>query len=267
MTDLIITSLADYIYEIRLNRPDKRNALNKALLEDISAALDAAERAFNNGEARVLLFTAEGRAFSSGIDLTGMTDYVEPFGEHWRENLFGTTEFLQHILNKVERSSLPSICALHGYCMGSGLELALACDFRIVAERTRLALPETKLGIIPDVGGTVRLTKLIGPARAKEVILRGSNIDLTQAEAWGMVHYVVPKDDLMAKVQELADDLISSAPLAVSYAKRVINDITDNQRGLNIEAWAQAQLFRTEDFERGVQAMLTKDYPVEWTGK
>ncbi len=267
MYDFILTNLDDHLFEIRLNRTDKRNALSKPMLEEIGQALDEAEKAFNNGEARVLIVRAEGRAFSSGIDITGMNDYVERFGDHWRENLFGTTELLQHIFNKLERSSLPSICVMHGYCMGSGLELALACDFRIVAERTRLSLPETKLGIIPDVGGTVRLTKLIGPARAKEVILRGSTIDLAQAEQWGLVNYVVPKDELDATVQEFADDLKSSAPLAVSYAKRVINDIMDNQRGLNIEAWAQAQLFRTEDFERGVEAMLTKNYPVEWQGK
>ena len=143
----------------------------------------------------------------------------------------------------------------------------LACDFRIVAERTKLSLPETRLGIVPDVGGTVRLVKLIGPSRAKEVILTGGNIEPEKAEQWGMVNYVVPKEELMNKANELAEELKLSAPLAVNYAKRVINDIMDVQRGLNVEAWAQSALFRSEDFTNGVQAMLTKTYPVEWKGK
>lgn len=264
----IVTALNDKIFHLILNRSAERNAINRAMMQEIDQALDEAEKAYNQGQARVLVVRAEGRAFSSGIDLAGgMSDYVEQFGEQWRENLFATTAFLQNILTKLERSSLPSICAMHGYCIGSGLELALACDFRIVAERTRLSLPEARLGIIPDVGGTVRLVNLVGPSRAKEIILTGKTLDLAQAEAWGIVNYIVPKDALMDKTLELAQELVLSAPLAVNYGKRVINDIVETQRGLNIEAWAQAQLFRSEDFMVGVNAMLTKNYPVEWKGK
>lgn len=268
MYETILTELEDKIFHIVLNRVDKRNALNRAMMSEIDHALDVAEKAFNQGEARVIVIRAEGRAFSSGIDLSGgMEDYVELFGEQWRDNLFGTTALLQNALTKLERSSLPSICAIHGYCLGSGFELALACDFRIVAERTRMSLPEARLGIIPDVGGTVRLVQLIGPSRAKEIILTGKTLDLAQAEQWGIVNYIVPKNDLMTKTLELAGELALSAPMAVNYGKRVINDIVETQRGLNIEAWAQAQLFRSEDFFAGVQAMLTKNYPVEWKGK
>jgi len=267
MYDYILTELDNQIFHIILNRPDKRNALHQAIMLEIDRALDEAEKAYNKGEARVLFLRAEGRAFSSGIDLVDMDGYVELFGEQWQQNLFATTRLLQNILTKIERSSLPSICLMHGYCLGMGLEMALACDFRMVAERTKIGLPESRLGLVPDVGGTVRLVKLIGPSRAKEVILTGSTIDLDKAEQWGMVNYVVPKDDLMTKACELAEELKLSAPLAVNYGKRVINDIADMQRGLNIEAWAQAALFRSEDFMSGVQAMITKTYPVEWKGK
>jgi enoyl-CoA hydratase/carnithine racemase len=267
MYQFILTELSDRIFHIILNRTDQRNAINKPMMLEIDRAVDDAERAFNTGDARVLIIRAEGRAFSSGIDLTSMEDYVSQFSENWQQNLFATTALLQNILTKIERSSLPSICLLHGYCLGMGLELALACDFRFVAERTKLSLPETRLGIIPDVGGTVRLVKLIGPSRAKEVILTGANIDPLQAEKWGMVNYVIPKDDLLPRAIAFAEELKLSAPLAVNYGKRVINDIVEHQRGLNIEAWAQAQLFRTEDFQAGIQAMLTKTYPVEWKGK
>ncbi|MDQ7025656.1 MAG: enoyl-CoA hydratase/isomerase family protein [Anaerolineae bacterium] len=267
MVDFILKELENQIFHIVLNRVDKRNALNQAFMAEIDCALDEAEKAYNRGEARVLFIRAEGRAFSSGIDLMDFDTYIEKFGEEWRNNLFATTQLLQNILTKIERSSLPSICLMHGYCLGMGLEMALACDFRIVAERTKLSLPETRLGLVPDVGGTVRLVKLIGPSRAKEVILTGGNIAPEKAERWGMVNYVVPKAELMNKANELAEELKLSAPLAVNYGKRVINDIMDMQRGLHIEAWAQAALFRSEDFTNGVQAMVTKNYPVEWKGK
>lgn len=267
MYEHIRTELEEQVFHIILDRAKERNAINRAIIEDIDRALDVAEKAYNQGEARVLVVRADGRAFSSGVDLTSMDEYVDLYGEDWAQNLFAMTAKMQNVLTKLERSSLPSICVLHGYCLGLGLELALACDFRYAAERTKISLPESRLGIIPDVGGSVRLVNLIGPSRAKEVILTGGNIDIQVAERWGMINYIVPKAELMDHVLAFADELKLSAPLAVNYGKRVINDIVDNQRGLNVEAWAQAALFRTEDFTNGVQAMLNKTYPVEWKGK
>lgn len=267
MYQFIKTDVENENFHIILDRVDERNAVNLPMVQEIERALDGAEKAFNDGVARVLLVRAEGRAFSQGIDLNALDDYVELYGDRWRENLFATTRTLQDVLTKLERSSLPSICLIHGYCIGTGFEIALACDFRIAAERTRISLPETRLGIVPDVGGTVRLVKLVGASRAKEIILTGRTIDLNRAEQWGVVNYVVPKDSLMTKAFELADELRLSAPMAVNYGKRIINDIVDVQRGLNIEAWAQAALFRSEDFQAGVEAMRTKSYPVEWKNK
>lgn len=267
MFETIKTELQDKIFHILLDRPDERNAVNLQMVQEIGQAVDLAEKAFNAGDARVLIVRTEGRVFSQGIDLSATDDYVEIYGEKWRENLFATTRTLQDVLTKLERSSLPSICLIQGYCIGTGFEIALACDFRIVAERTRISLPETRLGIVPDVGGTVRLVKLIGSSRAKEVILTGRTVDLSQAEQWGMINTIVPKAELTSKAHELADELKQSAPMAVNYGKRIINDIADIQRGLNIEAWAQAALFRSEDFQAGVDAMLNKSYPVEWKNK
>jgi enoyl-CoA hydratase/carnithine racemase len=267
MPEHILVQQREQIFEIILNRPDKRNAMNWAMLDEIRAALDDAERAFNTGDARVMFIRAEGRAFSAGIDLEGFINNSNPYGDNWRDNLFPTTAGLQDVMNRIENHTLPTICIMHGYCLGLGLEMALACDFRIAAERTKLSLPESRLGMIPDVGGTTRLVKLVGPARAKELIMTGRNFDTDLAERWGILNYVVTKDDLMAKAEELAQELILAAPLAVSYTKRVINDMMENARDLQIEAWAQAQLLRTRDFENGVKAMLTKTYPVEWEGK
>ena len=250
------------IFEVTLNRPGARNAINDEMMEAISAAFDRAEREFAQG-ARVVVVRAAGRVFSSGID-------VQQFAEldaNLRDNLFPHTARYQEIFNKIERCSLPVICVLQGYCLGMALELALACDFRIAAERTKLGLPESRLGIIPDVGGAVRLVKLLGPARAKDLILTGRNIDLTQALDWGLVNAVYPKTALDAGLEEWVQALTAAAPLAVSYGKRLINNIVDNSRGLQLEAWAQAPLFRSDDFRRAVAAMLDKTYPIDWEGK
>ncbi|MEL6524252.1 MAG: enoyl-CoA hydratase/isomerase family protein [Chloroflexota bacterium] len=266
MTENITTEIKDNIFHIVLNRTDARNAITLPMIEALDKAVDDAERAFHANEARVIIVRAEGRVFSSGMDFMALDEYVALYGERWQENLFATTHRLQNALTKLERSSMPSICLLHGFCIGTGFEIALACDFRFAAERTRLSLPETRLGLIPDVGGTVRLVKLVGPSRAKEIILTGSTLDLPQALEWGVINRIVPKDDLMASAERFADELIQAAPMAVNYAKRVINDIVAQQHGLNIEAWAQAALFKSEDFASSVRAMQEKT-PVEWKNK
>lgn len=146
------------------------------------------------------------------------------------------------------------------------MEIALACDFRIVAQGTRLSLPETQLGLIPDVGGTSRLTRLVGMSRAKEIIMAGNFIDLERACNWGMINYLVPEAELTTKAHELAQEICLSAPLAVNFTKRIINDMTSIEAGLRLEAWAQSVLMKTKDFEIGMQARISKEKP-EWTGE
>lgn len=262
MSGLVKSQRLGEVFEITLNRPDARNAINEAMQEELSRAFDRAEREFQQG-ARVVLLRGAGRVFSAGIDLQQFLTLDEGL----RDNLFPTTERYQALANQIERSSLPVVCVLQGYCLGMALELALACDFRIAAERSKLGLPETRLGIIPDVGGTTRLVKLIGIAKAKDLVLTGRHIEASAALEWGLLNAVYPKAKLEQGVAQLVESLAASAPLAVSYAKRVINDIADSPRGLRIEAWAQAQLFRTSDFQRAVEAMLSKQYPIDWEGK
>lgn len=262
MSELIVTRRGGPVFEVILNRADKRNAINDEMMDAMSAAMDRAEAAFSDG-ARAVVIRAEGRVFSAGIDIS----QFQAMGDEWRGNLFPLTARYQAVFNKIENSSLPIICVMQGYCLGLALELALACDFRIAAERAKLGLPETRLGIIPDVGGTVRLVKLIGPARAKEMIMTGGHITAEQARDWGLVNDVFPKDALESGVADYVDALCAAAPLAVSYAKRVVNNIMDHSRGLQLEAWAQAQLFRTEDFSNAVRAMMDKKYPIDWEAK
>lgn len=259
----ILTQTRGPLFEIILNRPERRNAIDWPMLQALGAAIDQAEQ---TSGIRAILIRAEGVAFSVGLDLTGLQSIIEQFGERWRENLFPVTSAMQQILNRVENCSLPTIALLQGYCLGLGMELALACDFRIAADSARLGLPETRLGLIPDVGGTTRLTRLVGAGRAKELIMTGKQIDTGLADRWGLVNHVVPAADLLARGEALAAELAEAAPLAVSYAKRVINELGDVQRGLNAESWAQSVLMRSQDFEIGAAAVLTKQKP-EWTGK
>jgi enoyl-CoA hydratase/carnithine racemase len=160
------------------------------------------------------------------------------------------TAAFQDLVGRFARSPLPTIALLHGFALGLGLELALACDLRLAAEGTRLGLPEGRLGLIPDVGGTTRLTRLVGPGRAKEMILTGSPIEAAKAEQWGLVNGLCPLPDLRAQGLALAAEISECAAPAVSAAKRVIEGAADLERGLALEAWAQAGLVGTEEFRR-----------------
>lgn len=265
---LVTVNQRGHILDVTLNRPEKRNALSHGVLTALDAAFDEVERLATADPAglRAVILRGEGPSFCAGIDLTGFEEISGVFGEKWRENLFSMTARYQQILNKVETSSLPVIGLLHGVCIGFGLELALACDFRIAAEGTRLQLPESRLGIIPDVGGTSRLVRAIGQPRAKEYIMTGKPFDVADAERWGLVNRVVAADQLQTAGDSLAAELAQAAPLAVRFAKKVIDGTSDLQRGLTLEAWAQSVLMHSEDFSRGAMAALTKQAP-DWTGK
>lgn len=263
MNDLITTQSKGATVEIVLNRADKRNALTWPMLLELEAALDSAER---TPGVRAVIVRGEGRGFSAGIDLAAFANLADIFGVNWRNNMLAVTGAFQRILTRFERSPLPTIALVQGYALGLGLELALACDFRLAATGARLSLPEARLGIIPDVGGTTRLTRLVGPARAKELILTGKMIEAEQAAQWGLVTAVVPPDELRAKGEALIAELAQCAPLAVTFGKRVIDGVADIDRGLQLEAWAQSQLIQTEDFTTGVQAAMAKTAPA-WQGK
>lgn len=263
MSELVLTQQRDTIFEIILNRPDKRNAMNLALIEGLDTAVRTASRTPN---IRTVIIRGEGRAFSAGIDVSNLLGLAQTYGTHWQQRMRGITDDFQAVHTRLERLEVPTIALLHGYCLGLAMELALACDIRIAAEGTQMGLPETRLGIIPDVGGTTRLTRLVGPARAKELIFTGRQFDMAYAERWGIVNYVVPEDQLMAKAEELAAEINQAAPLAVGMAKRVIDGLSDIDRGLMLEGWAQSQLMSSEDFLEGAQSFMMKR-PSHFKGK
>lgn len=264
---LILTEQRGNLFEISLNRPEKRNAMNWDLLHELEAAFVQAERLYNEKSVRAVIVSAQGSFFSSGIDLESFTVSDNKYGSHWRDNMFPVTDDLQRVFTRIEQCSLPVICVISGICIGLGLEMALACDFRIAAARTRFSLPESRLGMIPDVGGTARLLNLVNLSVAKELIMTGRTFDAEYAERQGIINYVVPKEDLMARAEELAAEIALAAPMAVSYTKRTLNDMAETQRKLQIEAWAQAQLMRTEDFIEAVSAVSSKRQVGEWKGQ
>lgn len=263
MDDLVLTRQRGSTFDIILNRPGKRNALNTELLRQFDAAVTAANR---TAGLRAITIRGEGPVFSAGVDVSNLLGLADTYGPHWQQRMRAITDEYQAVLTRLERLELPTLALLHGYCLGLALELALACDFRIAAEGTQLGLPETRLGMIPDVGGTTRLTRLVGVARAKELIFTGRQIDAAMAERWGLVHYVVGPDELERTADGLIAEIEQAAPLAVGMAKRVIDGQYDLDRGLQLEGWAQSQLFSSEDFLEGAQAFVLRR-PPEFKGR
>ncbi len=263
MNKLILTQQRDSIFEIVLNRPDKRNAINIDLFEAFDTAVAEANRTPN---IRAVLIRGAGKVFSAGIDITSLLMLPQKYGAEWLLRARWVTDEFQAVLTRLERLELPTIALLHGHCLGMAFELALACDIRIAAEGTQMGLPETRLGLIPDVGGTTRLTRIVGPARAKELIFTGRSFDAAYAARWGIVNYTVPEADLMPKAEALAAELNQAAPLAIGMAKRVIDGLSDVDRGLQLEGWAQSQLFGTEDFMEGARSFMERR-PPKFQGK
>jgi enoyl-CoA hydratase/carnithine racemase len=258
MGSFIVTERRDAVFDIVLNRPDKRNAISLDMYAELDAAIVSASRLQG---VRAVLVRGEGKAFSAGIDVTTFLAFPQEYGENWQQQMRIITANFQEVLNRLERLELPTIALLHGYCLGLAMELALACDIRIAVDGTMLGLPETRFGIIPDVGGTTRLTRLVGPGRAKELIFTGRQIEASLAAEWGLVNAVVPADQLNAKAMKLVEEIQKSAPLAVGMAKRVIDGLADTGRDMFIEGWAQSQLIQTEDFAEAIQSFVTKKKP------
>jgi len=263
MADLIRTERRDLIFEIVLNRPEKRNAINFEMYDQLDGAVRAAARADG---VRAVFVRGEGQAFSSGIDVSSFLELAQRYGDGWQQRMRVITRDFQAVLNRLERLELPTIALIHGRCLGLAMELALACDIRLAAGDAVMALPETRLGMIPDVGGSTRLARLIGPGRAKELIFTGREVDAAWAEAWGIVNHVASRAELLAAGEALADEIAQAAPLAVGMAKRVIDGATDLERGLALEGWAQSQLLQTEDFMEAVRSFMARRQP-EFKGK
>jgi enoyl-CoA hydratase len=239
---------------IQLNRPEKKNAFNGMLRQEMEAtikriAVDPAQRA--------VIVTGGEEFFCAGADIGEIVEAntAEATYRHARE--------FQLLFDQIEALPQPVVAAVAGYALGGGCELALACDFRIASEGTRFGLPEIKIGAFPGGGGTQRLPRLIGAAKAKEIILTGEPITAEQALSIGLVMKVVPKDKLLQEAKAFASKLAALPRLALEASKMLINKgmEVDLASGLELEARCFGNLATSHDLHEGTAAFLEKRKP------
>lgn len=234
---------------ITLNRPDALNALNATLLGELGRAIDEVAA----GDSRALLITGAGsKAFCAGADIKELAGRSP--AEHKRSMEYG-----QSIYARLDALRIPSVAVVNGYAFGGGLELALACTFRLATANARMGLPEIKLGIIPGYGGTQRLPRVVGEARALEMIMTGRTVDAEEAQRIGLVHRLVDGDPVAAGVAYAREFACHSLPVlecARSAVRRALD--TPLQEGLKIEADLSGLAYQTADAAEGMAAFIEK---------
>jgi enoyl-CoA hydratase/carnithine racemase len=250
---LVITEDRDAVRHVVLNRPEKRNAFNDELVEATGAALRAAA---GDPAVRCVVLRGNGPAFSAGMDVAALARLgAEP------SRLRSFRSACVEAWNLAEQMTKPVVCQMHGVCLGGALELALACDLRVMATDAWIGLPETRLGLVPDVGGSSRLPQVVGVGRAKELIMTGRVIGAADAERFGLVNRVA--EDVDAAREELVAELLACAPIAVGLAKRLIDASARPALSttLELEVAAQELCARSEDVREGVQAAAERRAP------
>jgi enoyl-CoA hydratase/carnithine racemase len=252
---LVETEDRGAVRHVVLNRPGKRNALDEALIGGLREAFAAAaaDRAVH-----CVVVRGAGPMFSSGMDFAALGALAADAGR--------LREFRRPILeawNLLEEMPKPTIAQIHGACLGGAMELALACDLRTMAADALIGMVETRVGLIPDVGGSSRLPAVVGLGRAKELVMASRLVDGTEAERIGLVNRVAPADGLDAATDALAGELLACAPVAVGLAKRVLDAAAKPALAATLEqeVTAQAVCAATEDFAEGTRAFAEKRAP------
>jgi enoyl-CoA hydratase/carnithine racemase len=267
MTAEHITSrVEDGILLVAIDRPKKRNALTPEMIDALAAAVRQAD---DHPEVRAVVVHAEGPVFSAGIDIGALAESLgASMGLNPARHLRRLADRLQTALNIIEATEVPVIGALQGGVMGLGLELALAFDLRVASEECQLSIPEARVGLIADVGGTTRLSRTVGPSRAKDLLLTARSIAADEALSWGLVNRVVPNGNQLHAALTLAREIAANAPLAVGLAKLIVDqgDGLPKHVQMAIERWAQSQLISTDDVREAMHAFLEKR-PPKFTGK
>ena len=235
---------------IALNRPEARNALNRKMIHELGDAFTGLE---NDPQIRSIIITGN-KDFCAGADIKEM-NAIKP------EEIETFCRWGHKVINQIESMGKPVIAAINGFALGGGCELALACDIRIAGESAKFGQPEVNLGLIPGFGGTQRLSRLIGVAKAQEMILTGKIIDAKEAESIGLVNRVVKDEELMTKAKEIAQIIAQKAPIAVMIAKTLINENQEIEKGLEKEITFFARCFATQDRQEGINAFLEKRKP------
>ena len=254
-TILVSMDPKTHVATLTLNRPDRLNTITPQMIEEIDRALAGLER---DEGVRCLVITGAGeKAFSAGADVTSFGDVSKS------HKVWALSKRTQEVFTRLANFPKPTIAAIDGYAFGGGCELALACDFRIVSRRSKIGQTEVNLGLIPGAGGTQRLVRLIGLAKAKELVLLGSRLTAEEAGAVGLVTRVVDNDAFHASVRELAEKLAKGPPVALRLAKSLLNRAADMplDAALEAESAAFGLVTSTEDIFEGIQAFMEKREP------
>jgi enoyl-CoA hydratase/carnithine racemase len=252
---IVLTEDRGAVRHVVLNRPEKRNALNDELMLGIRAALESAAA---DRDVLCVVVRGAGPLFSSGMDLAGLAALAaDP------DRLRELRRPILETWNLLEEMTKPTICQVHGACIGGAMELALACDLRVMAADAYIGMPETRVGLIPDVGGSSRLPAVVGLGRAKELVMTGRMIDGVEAERIGLVNRVAPADELDDTTNGLVAELVACAPVAVGHAKRVLDAAAKPALAATLEheVTVQALCARTDDFAEGTRAFAEKREP------
>jgi enoyl-CoA hydratase len=254
MSEHVLVEKKGHVAKITIHRPDKLNALNARVVGELIRAFIELVHAKEGEEAtRCAILTGTGKAFVAGADIAEMSSMTSVDAKRFAESGHRLGAIMEH-------APFPIIAAVNGFALGGGCELALACDFIFAADSAKFGQPEVNLGVIPGFGGTQRLSRRVGIAKARELIYTGDMITAEQAAAIGLVNAVFPAADLLAKAEETAQKIASKGPLAIAAAKRVIHvgsEVTLNAGNL-LESEAFAVLFGSEDQKHGMKAFLEK---------
>lgn len=250
----ILVTIASGLATITINRPKKLNALNSTTIKELSIAFETLE---DDITVKTIIITGSGeKAFVAGADIAEFANFSVEEGAHLarlgQESLF----------NLVENLATPVIAAVNGFALGGGLELAMACHFRIASDNAKMGLPEVSLGVIPGYGGTQRLPQLVGKGKAMELIMTAGMISAQEAKEWGLVNHVVNLEELLPLAEKLASKIMRNSSVAISAAIRAVNDnFKDGVNGFETEIAEFGDSFGTEDFREGTTAFLEKRKP------
>ncbi len=256
--NLLIERHADGYAVVTLNRPEALNALNSALFQDLAAFLDAVE---HDDSVRCLILTGSGdKAFAAGADIKEMAG--QSYAEMYKANFFS----LGH--DRITRFRKPIVAAVNGFALGGGCELAMLCDFIVASEKAKFGQPEINLGVAPGIGGSQRLTRLVGKSKAMDMVLTARTMDAQEAERAGLVSRVFPHETLLDEARKIAARIASQSPLAVMANKEMVNAALETTltQGVQFERRLFHSLFAFEDQKEGMAAFVEKRKP-EFRGR
>jgi len=247
----ILVTVENHIGQITINRPSKLNAINVATIQELHNAFETLE---SNNDVNVIIITGEGeKAFVAGADISEFANFSIEEGAQL------AAQGQELLFDFVENLKKPVIAAVNGFALGGGLELAMACHFRVASDNAKMGLPEVSLGVIPGYGGTQRLPQLIGKGRAMELIMTAGMIDAETAKIYGLVNHVVPQSELLEFTKSIATKIIRNSPMAIKKAIKAINaNYKDGVNGFETEIRNFGKCFGTEDFKEGTTAFLEK---------